>query len=57
MKQFLEQAMNTAAVRGARYADVRITESREQSIIVKGGRVETIGDFDSIGFGVREDFD
>jgi TldD protein len=53
VKQFLEQAMNTAVVRGARYADVRITESRDQSIIVKDGRVETIGDFDSIGFGVR----
>jgi len=53
MKDLLNRALNTAALRGARYSDVRIVESREQSLIVKDGRVEAIGDFESIGFGVR----
>src|SRR5262249_28567250 len=53
MKDLLDRALNTAATRGARYCDVRTVESREQSIIVKNGKVESIGDFESAGFGVR----
>jgi TldD protein len=53
MKQFAERAMNTAQLQGARYADVRIIESRRQSIAVKDGKVDALGDFESIGFGVR----
>ena len=47
------RAINTASMLGARYADVRIITSRNQSIAVKDGRVEGLGDFESIGFGVR----
>jgi TldD protein len=53
MKDLLDRALNTAAMRGARYCDVRTVESREQSIIVKDGKVESIGDFESAGFGIR----
>jgi TldD protein len=53
MKDLLDRALNTAAMRGARYGDVRTVESREQSIIVKDGKVEAIADFESAGFGVR----
>src|SRR4029434_3575835 len=45
--------METARLRGARYADVRIIESRTQNAGVKDGVVDALGDFDTIGFGVR----
>ena len=53
MKDFAIRAINTASTLGARYADVRIIISRNQSIAVKNGKVEGLGDFESIGFGVR----
>src|SRR4029453_10195296 len=45
--------MATAQSRGARYADVRIIESRTQTAGVKDGNVDSLGDFESVGFGVR----
>jgi len=45
--------METARVKGARYADIRLIESRSQTIGVKDGRVDALGDFESVGFGVR----
>jgi TldD protein len=53
MKQLAERAMNTAELEGARYADIRILESRRQAIGVKDGKVDALGDFESVGFGVR----
>lgn len=53
MKQLAQQAMDTARLRGARYADIRIIESRSQTAGVKDGAVDALGDFESIGFGVR----
>jgi len=53
MKDFATRAMSTALTLGARYADVRIIVSRNQSIAVKNGKVEGLNDFESIGFGVR----
>ncbi len=53
MKDLAIRAMNTASVQGARYADVRIMKSRNQSVALKNGKVESLGDFESIGFGVR----
>ena len=53
MKELAARAMNTAQLQGARYADIRILESRRQSIGVKDGKVETLGEFESVGFGVR----
>src|SRR5688572_7595640 len=45
--------MATAQLRGARYADIRIIESRTQTAGVKDGNVDSLGDFESVGFGVR----
>jgi TldD protein len=45
--------METAQIRGARYADIRIIESRSQTVGVKDGNVDSLGDFESVGFGVR----
>lgn len=53
MKQFAQQAMETALLKGARYADVRIIESRTQNAGVKDGVVDALGDFETMGFGVR----
>jgi TldD protein len=53
MKDFATRAISTALTLGARYADVRIIISRNQSVAVKNGRVEALNDFESIGFGVR----
>ena len=53
MKDFATRAISTALTLGARYADVRIIVSRNQSIAVKNGKVEGLNDFESIGFGVR----
>src|SRR5215471_6535658 len=53
MQDLTSRALSTATQRGARYCDVRIVESRNQSVTVKDGRVDALGDFESIGFGVR----
>ena len=53
MKELAQQAMETAQRRGARYADVRMIESRTQTAGVKDGKVDSLGDFESVGFGVR----
>src|SRR5438046_6471032 len=53
MKDFTSHALNVAATQGARYADIRVVDQREQVVSVKNGNVDGIGDQDSQGFGVR----
>lgn len=53
MKQLAQRAIDAAQSRGARYADIRIIESRSQIAGVKDGAVESLGDFVSAGFGIR----
>src|SRR5881396_1906138 len=53
MKDLTDHALNTAKLEGARYADIRIVDRREQVVSVKNGNVDGIGDQDSQGFGVR----
>jgi len=53
VKQLAQQAMETARLKGARYADIRIIESRSQTVGVKDGVVDALGDSETIGFGVR----
>jgi TldD protein len=53
MNDAAERALNTAEVRGASYADVRIERREAQSITVKNGLVEALSDDVSQGFGVR----
>lgn len=50
---FLAQALNTAQHRGARYADVRLVHSAEQSLAVKNGLVDGLTSAESVGLGVR----
>src|SRR6185295_1214607 len=53
MRDLLARAIETACLRGAAYADARAVETLEQSIQVKDGKVESLGSYESIGFGVR----
>src|SRR3989442_3885842 len=53
MKDFTSHALNIAMAEGARYADIRILDHREQVVSVKNGNVDGIGDQYSQGFGIR----
>ncbi len=53
MKDLAARALDTAQVRGASYADVRVERRESQSITVKNGHVEALSDDVSQGFGVR----
>src|SRR5690242_5829193 len=53
MNEFASHALNVATALGARYADIRIIDRREQVVSVKNGNVDGIGDQYSQGFGVR----
>jgi len=47
------RAMDVASLRGAQYADVRVTHATEEDISVKNGQVTALSVSDSTGFGVR----
>ncbi len=53
MKEVTDLALDTAQIRGATYADVRIVEHQEQTISVKNGVVEALSETKDRGFGVR----
>jgi len=53
MKELTDRALETARVRGASYADMRIVRREEQRITVKNGRVAALSHEVSRGFGVR----
>ncbi len=53
MRDLSERALETARVRGATQADVRIVRRAEESITVKSGRVEGVALGETEGFGVR----
>src|SRR5205809_6889333 len=53
MKDFTSHALNVATAKGARYADIRIIDHRQQVVSVINGNVDGIGDQYSQGFGIR----
>ncbi len=53
MRELIERVLNTAQVRGASYADVRVVRRQSQSIVVKNGNVEALSIAEDQGFGVR----
>ncbi len=53
MKDLASRVLNMAQTRGAWYADVRVVRRQYQNIIVKNGKVETLEQNESQGFGVR----
>jgi TldD protein len=53
MKDVASWALNTAALRGASYADVRLAEDRSRALSSKNGKVGSASVSESLGFGVR----
>jgi TldD protein len=49
----MARALDLATLKGADYADVRVTQSTEQLLTMKNGLVEALEFNESIGFGVR----
>ena len=53
MWDYCEHSLETARLRGARYADVRVMHHRQRDLTSKGGRVGTLGQTESLGLGIR----
>ena len=53
MREMTDRALDTAALGGATYADVRIVRRTEESISIKSGRLEGVSSGETEGFGVR----
>ena len=53
MDEFIAQALNTAATRGAGYADARVVDHAEESLSVRDGQVEAATHTENQGIGVR----
>lgn len=53
MKQIAGLALDTAAQRGASYADARIVDERQRALATKNGKVGHASDSESLGIGIR----
>jgi TldD protein len=53
MRDLAMRALETARVRGAAYADVRVMRLKSESIEVRNRNVEALSSDESLGFGVR----
>ncbi len=53
MEEWASLALDTAAVRGATYADARVVDVRQRELSTKNGKVGTLLESESLGLGVR----
>ncbi|MFQ5662248.1 MAG: TldD/PmbA family protein [Terriglobia bacterium] len=53
MRDWAQWALDTAAARGATYADVRVLDTRQRTLSTKNGKVGTLAESESLGLGVR----
>ena len=53
MQDLASLALNTAALRGASYADARIADDRSRALSSKNGKIGSASDSESLGIGVR----
>jgi len=53
MDDLSARALETAKLKGAQYADVRVIHSKDEDISVKNGVVESMSANETMGFGVR----
>ncbi len=53
LRLLMQRALDLAARRGARYADIRVVRLVTQALRVKNGQVDAIHSAESAGFGVR----
>jgi TldD protein len=53
MWDFCSTSLDTACLRGATYADVRVMHMRQRDLTTKNGQVGTLAQSESIGLGIR----
>ena len=53
MDDLVSRALDTAAARGAHYADVRLVQTSQERFVVRNGVVDTLSIDESLGIGVR----
>ena len=53
MWDFCSTSLDTARLRGATYADVRVMHMRQRDLTTKNGQVGTLAQSESIGLGIR----
>ena len=53
MDNLIARALDTATVRGAGYADVRLVQTSQERFTVRNGVVDTLSSDESLGIGVR----
>jgi TldD protein len=53
MKHVANWALNTASLRGASYADVRLVAQRSRALATKNGKVGSASDSESVGTSIR----
>jgi len=53
IREWAGWALDTAKVRGASYADVRVVELRHRALSTKNGQVGAVAEAESLGLGVR----
>ncbi len=53
MQDWANWALETAQVRGASYADVRVMDIRQRELSTKNGQMGTLSESESLGIGVR----
>jgi len=53
MKDLAFSALNTAKLRGASYADLRIVDERQRALATKNGKIGHASESDSMGLGIR----
>jgi TldD protein len=53
MRDLLARALDTAAVRGARYADARFVHRETEDVLVRNGVLDAVSHQESAGFSVR----
>jgi TldD protein len=53
MKDLSSRALNTALLRGATYADVRVVDDRSRALATKNGKIGNASDSQSLGLSVR----
>jgi len=57
MKKLTDIALNTAKLKGAQYADIRIIEDKRESITTRNNRIGNLEQTETLGFGVRVIYD
>ena len=53
MKELIQNILDLAKLKGAKYADIRIVRRQDEEVEVKNGKVEALTRDEDFGFGIR----